>query len=152
MPEAFSDYLGSNRSICAIFVGTRRTDPHGGRLSALQPTDGGWPAFMRVHPVIEWRYADIWAVSFVCFRYCSISLPTNIPNVAMSELDLIDIQLTKCLPLGGTRTIVSPPSQHPVLRALRPRIHKSRWDNRHTPKSSAAGGDTCRSRHRQRER
>ena len=65
MREAFSDYLGLNRSIRAIFVGTRRTDPHGGQLGALQPTDGGWPAFMRVHPVIEWRYPDIWAVSFL---------------------------------------------------------------------------------------
>lgn len=65
MREAFSDYLALNRNIRAIFVGTRRTDPHGGQLAALQATDGGWPAFMRVHPVIEWHYADIWAVSLL---------------------------------------------------------------------------------------
>ena len=50
----------------AIFVGTRRTDPHGGRLTWFDRTDHGWPAFVRVHPVIEWRYVEIWAVSTSC--------------------------------------------------------------------------------------
>ncbi len=81
MREAFSDYLASNRNIRAIFVGTRRTDPHGGQLSALQPTDGGWPPFMRVHPVIEWHYAEVWAVSEpACF---------NISNYSSSDSHLI---------------------------------------------------------------
>ena len=90
MREAFSDYLGSNRSISAIFVGTRRTDPHGGQLSALQPTDGGWPAFMRVHPVIEWRYADIWAVSFLSASDIAqwFPLSTNLSMFAIFKLIL----------------------------------------------------------------
>lgn len=66
MKEAFTQYLQKNPSVEAIFVGTRRTDPHGGRLSAegFDVTDGGWPRFMRVHPVIEWHYVEVWAVSF----------------------------------------------------------------------------------------
>lgn len=64
MREAFADYLAHNDRVEAIFVGTRRTDPHGGRLGSFQRTDGGWPGFMRVHPVIEWRYGEVWAVSF----------------------------------------------------------------------------------------
>ena len=40
----------------AVFVGTRRTDPHGENLKHFDPTDAGWPAFMRVHPVIDWHY------------------------------------------------------------------------------------------------
>lgn len=63
MRDAFADYLRENTAVKAIFVGTRRTDPHGGKLGTFQPTDGGWPSFMRVHPVIEWKYADVWAVS-----------------------------------------------------------------------------------------
>ncbi|KAL8861773.1 MAG: hypothetical protein Q9178_001974 [Gyalolechia marmorata] len=65
MKEAFSQYLKRNAEVKAIFVGTRRTDPHGGLLSAdgFDVTDGGWPRFMRVHPVIEWHYVEVWAVS-----------------------------------------------------------------------------------------
>ncbi|MCJ1451580.1 3'-phosphoadenosine 5'-phosphosulfate sulfotransferase [Mycoblastus sanguinarius] len=61
MKDAFREYLGGKGSgVEAIFVGTRRTDPHGGKLGAFDPTDGGWPAFMRVHPVLEWRYGEVW--------------------------------------------------------------------------------------------
>lgn len=63
MRDAFADYLRENAAVKAIFVGTRRTDPHGGKLGTFQPTDGGWPSFMRVHPVIEWKYGNVWAVS-----------------------------------------------------------------------------------------
>ncbi|GAA5834614.1 hypothetical protein JCM9279_007060 [Rhodotorula babjevae] len=45
----------------AILVGTRRNDPHGALLEPLQQTDKGWPDFCRVHPVLDWSYADIWA-------------------------------------------------------------------------------------------
>ncbi|KAI4169594.1 MAG: hypothetical protein LQ346_008953, partial [Caloplaca aetnensis] len=74
MKEAFASYLAKHTEVEAIFVGTRRTDPHGGRLSkdGFDVTDGGWPRFMRVHPVIEWHYAEVWAVClfsfFSCFR------------------------------------------------------------------------------------
>ena len=66
MKEAFAQYLERNPEVQAIFVGTRRTDPHGGMLSGegFDMTDGGWPRFMRVHPVIEWHYVEVWAVSY----------------------------------------------------------------------------------------
>jgi FAD synthetase len=62
MKEAFTDYLHDFPTVKAIFVGTRRTDPHGEFLTHFDPTDHGWPAFMRVHPVIDWHYVDIWTV------------------------------------------------------------------------------------------
>ena len=62
MKEAFKLYLEEHRNVKAILVGTRRTDPHGQRLTHFDLTDKGWPAFMRVHPVIDWHYAEIWAV------------------------------------------------------------------------------------------
>lgn len=85
MKAAFADYLADSNSkskssgeegeggIRAIMVGTRRTDPHGGALSAFDPTDHGWPAFMRVHPVLEWRYAEVWAfLRHLGVGYCAL--------------------------------------------------------------------------------
>jgi FAD synthetase len=63
MKEAFKLYLEEHENVKAILVGTRRTDPHGHTLTHFDETDKGWPAFMRVHPVIDWHYAEIWAVS-----------------------------------------------------------------------------------------
>ncbi|KAF3923994.1 hypothetical protein ABW21_db0203298 [Orbilia brochopaga] len=60
MKSAFRVYLAQNPAVRAVFVGTRRTDPHGGSLRHFDMTDGGWPVFMRCHPVIDWHYADVW--------------------------------------------------------------------------------------------
>lgn len=62
MKEAFKTYLEDKPQVKAIFVGTRRTDPHGELLTHFDFTDHGWPPFMRVHPVIDWHYAEIWMV------------------------------------------------------------------------------------------
>ncbi|ETN45107.1 uncharacterized protein HMPREF1541_09983 [Cyphellophora europaea CBS 101466] len=58
--DAFALYLTSHPNVRAIFVGTRRTDPHGATLTPFAPTDGNWPAFMRVHPVLDWKLSEIW--------------------------------------------------------------------------------------------
>ncbi|KAL6244171.1 3'-phosphoadenosine 5'-phosphosulfate sulfotransferase [Rhinocladiella similis] len=58
--DAFALYLSSHPSVKAIFVGTRRTDPHGAHLTHFDPTDHNWPAFMRIHPVIDWHLSEIW--------------------------------------------------------------------------------------------
>lgn len=62
MKDAFGEYLQQHPSVKAIFVGTRRTDPFGDDLTNFDPTDRGWPSFMRIHPVIDWHYREIWAV------------------------------------------------------------------------------------------
>jgi FAD synthetase len=63
MQEAMGRYLAHTPGIQAVFVGTRRADPHGEKLTHFDRTDHGWPDFMRVHPVIDWHYTEIWAVS-----------------------------------------------------------------------------------------
>ena len=36
-------------------------------------TDNGWPAFLRVHPLLEWQYADIWAyIDAHALPYCCL--------------------------------------------------------------------------------
>lgn len=73
MKEAFGEYLADNQNVRAIFVGTRRTDPHGETLKYFDPTDRGWPAFMRIHPVIDWHYAEIWTfIRHLEIPYCAL--------------------------------------------------------------------------------
>ncbi|KAM0746198.1 adenine nucleotide alpha hydrolases-like protein [Meredithblackwellia eburnea MCA 4105] len=55
-----SDSDSDSREIKAVLVGTRRTDPHGGQLAEFEETNGDWPRFMRVHPVLDWGYGQIW--------------------------------------------------------------------------------------------
>ncbi|KAI9679410.1 MAG: 3'-phosphoadenosine 5'-phosphosulfate sulfotransferase [Caeruleum heppii] len=73
MKEAFARYLQERPKVKAIFVGTRRTDPHGEFLTHSDRTDGGWPDFMRVHPVIDWHYVEIWSfIRHFNIPYCPL--------------------------------------------------------------------------------
>ncbi|GAA5858242.1 hypothetical protein JCM1840_001109, partial [Sporobolomyces johnsonii] len=64
MKTALQGYLDRKRArgedIRAVLVGTRRGDPHGASLTAFAPTDPDWPSFMRVHPILDWSYSEIW--------------------------------------------------------------------------------------------
>ena len=47
-------------SIKACFMGTRKNDPGGKNLEIFSPTSNGWPPCMRVNPILNWAYRDIW--------------------------------------------------------------------------------------------
>ncbi|KAI6383554.1 hypothetical protein MCOR25_000011 [Pyricularia grisea] len=73
MKPALHTYLAARPAVRAVFVGTRRTDPHGESLTHFDATDPGWPPFMRVHPVIDWHYAEIWAfIRHLGIPYCEL--------------------------------------------------------------------------------
>lgn len=73
MKKGLEVFKTENPGIRAIFVGTRRTDPHGEKLKHFDPTDAGWPDFMRIHPVIDWHYTEIWAFTrHLDIPYCSL--------------------------------------------------------------------------------
>ncbi|KIJ40347.1 hypothetical protein M422DRAFT_209949 [Sphaerobolus stellatus SS14] len=61
MKNALEEYKNTFPAVEAIFVGIRKGDPHAERLSYMNETDGDWPRFMRIHPVLYWSYADVWA-------------------------------------------------------------------------------------------
>ncbi|CAK7271967.1 3'-phosphoadenosine 5'-phosphosulfate sulfotransferase [Sporothrix epigloea] len=73
MRAALDAYLTDRPAVQAIFMGTRRTDPHAEFLTHFTPTDPGWPQLMRIHPVINWHYAEIWAfIRHFDVPFCSL--------------------------------------------------------------------------------
>ncbi|KFA76860.1 hypothetical protein S40288_10758 [Stachybotrys chartarum IBT 40288] len=73
MKEGLGVFLKDNSQVKAIFVGTRRTDPFSENLKEFDPTDSGWPPVMRLHSVLDWRLAEIWAfIRHLEIPYCSL--------------------------------------------------------------------------------
>ncbi|XXG99407.1 hypothetical protein Hte_005746 [Hypoxylon texense] len=73
MKPALTAYLRERPDVKAVFVGTRRTDPHGADLTFFDETDAGWPRFMRVHPVIDWHYREVWGfIRALGIPYCPL--------------------------------------------------------------------------------
>ncbi|KAG9088217.1 FAD1 flavin adenine dinucleotide synthetase [Ceratobasidium sp. 370] len=62
MKVALQSYLDTpgGAGVEAVLVGTRRNDPHGAKLEFLQHCDPGWPQLLRVHPIINWTYGQVW--------------------------------------------------------------------------------------------
>ncbi|KAI8966934.1 hypothetical protein BDF20DRAFT_350763 [Mycotypha africana] len=96
MKNALQQYLdGSKHPTEAIFVGIRRTDPYAQHLTHFDQTDKGWPDFMRVHPIIDWSYKNIWDFIFqLRIPYCSLydegytslgSMENTIPNPTLKD-------------------------------------------------------------------
>ncbi|KAJ3436934.1 fad synthase [Anaeramoeba flamelloides] len=43
-----------------IFLGTRTADLKGRKQPIFAPTNGDWPESIRISPIMEWNYSDIW--------------------------------------------------------------------------------------------
>ncbi|GAB2300629.1 hypothetical protein Dimus_034663 [Dionaea muscipula] len=59
--------------IRAIFLGVRIGDPTAVGQEQFSPSSPGWPPFMRVNPILDWSYRDVWAFLLNCkVSYCSL--------------------------------------------------------------------------------
>jgi len=57
--EGLKELLQTTK-VKAIFLGTRRTDPKCEHGTIFMMTDEGWPQVMRISPLLDWNYHDIW--------------------------------------------------------------------------------------------
>ncbi|XP_059428340.1 uncharacterized protein LOC132162104 isoform X2 [Corylus avellana] len=61
------------KPIRAIFLGVRIGDPTAVGQEQFSPSSPGWPSFMRVNPILDWSYRDVWAFILTCkVRYCTL--------------------------------------------------------------------------------
>ncbi|KAI3404070.1 FAD1 [Candida oxycetoniae] len=61
MKHGFEHYLSNiNTNIKSVIIGIRFTDPFGENLVKEQYTDHNWPKFLRIHPILDWKYVEIW--------------------------------------------------------------------------------------------
>ncbi|PRD20716.1 UNVERIFIED_CONTAM: flad1 [Trichonephila clavipes] len=59
--------------IKAVLLGSRRTDPCCSALEPFQMTDSDWPQFMRVNPLSDWSYPEVWDfLRRLQVPYCSL--------------------------------------------------------------------------------
>ncbi|KXZ50142.1 hypothetical protein GPECTOR_17g778 [Gonium pectorale] len=70
--KGLCDYLEST-GVMAIVLGTRRGDPNAGGQDTFCPSSEGWPPFMRVNPIIDWTYHEVWVfLRAVRAPYCTL--------------------------------------------------------------------------------
>ncbi|KAJ3276636.1 FAD1 flavin adenine dinucleotide synthetase [Terramyces sp. JEL0728] len=59
MKSTLKVFLDSNPTVQCVFIGVRKDDPYGNIMKEFQETDGDWPKVMRVHPLLDWEYSDV---------------------------------------------------------------------------------------------
>jgi len=97
--DALGQIKTDHPEIKAILMGTRVDDPHGKYVDdfTLTDTDKGWPEFMRINPILNWTYGDVWHfIRALHLPYCILydrgytslgARTTTVPNPALRVTD-----------------------------------------------------------------
>lgn len=74
MKECLQEFKSTHPSIIYILMGTRRTDnAYYKNLSEFADTDATWPYFVRVNPILDWNYSELWYfIRRFNVPYCSL--------------------------------------------------------------------------------
>lgn len=71
--DSLKELQTQHPNIKAVIMGTRKTDPYSSHLQAFSMTDPDWPQFMRVNPILDWSYSDVWfLLRSLYIPYCSL--------------------------------------------------------------------------------
>lgn len=60
LKDSISTYLKSHPTVKAMLMGTRRSDPGASNLNHFCHTDSDWPSVVRILPLLNWSYSDVW--------------------------------------------------------------------------------------------
>eukprot|EP00345_Euplotes_harpa_P007171 CAMPEP_0168317912 /NCGR_PEP_ID=MMETSP0213-20121227/165_1 /TAXON_ID=151035 /ORGANISM="Euplotes harpa, Strain FSP1.4" /LENGTH=179 /DNA_ID=CAMNT_0008318877 /DNA_START=217 /DNA_END=755 /DNA_ORIENTATION=+ len=67
------EVLVNEQNVSTVLLGNRRTDPYSEHLLPIQRSSKGWPDFLRVHPLIDWEYGEVWRfISHFKLRVCCL--------------------------------------------------------------------------------
>ncbi len=73
MKEALIQLQELRPGIKACLMGTRRHDPYSSKLRSFSPTDSNWPRFMRICPILDWTYEEVWEyLRLLNIPYCAL--------------------------------------------------------------------------------
>mmetsp|Transcript_1174 Transcript_1174/g.4593 ORF Transcript_1174/g.4593 Transcript_1174/m.4593 type:complete len:902 (+) Transcript_1174:2323-5028(+) len=92
--EGLQELVSERARPPALVLGTRATDPNGVSATPFEPSSPSWPAFMRINPILNWSYADVW---------------TFLRGNGLAYCSLYDLGYTS---LGNSTNSVTNPARH----------------------------------------
>jgi 3'-phosphoadenosine 5'-phosphosulfate sulfotransferase (PAPS reductase)/FAD synthetase len=102
-------HLVEDRGIRAVIMGVRKGDPYSEEAEHLTPSSSNWPAFMRIYPLLNWKFSH----------------GTNL----LFLLVLLWLLCSFC----PSSVVLHPHVSYSLLLSLRCGLHIDRFETQHSP-------------------